>query len=394
MAIIKPRTPGASWGVRLEDPITGDKHNATKKADGSKIATRDEAVIVESEMRLALLKGELRKAVERPEGHAWTIDQWADYWLDHHHGEGTRRPSPTTLGRNRQGIKAFRALHGSKPLAGISRDAARLWAKAHPQQAKSLAAMFNDALDTEKIDRNPFASLHIAVSKGRADIHPLTEDEVALIATIAGKQNGDHGIMWWTYVTVAAWTGLRPGEMCALKWENVDWQNLKIRVDRHVGNRSVEGILGPPKHNRGRGVRMAPVVADALRGLPRDGDFVFRSIRGRPLCPHSLGYWWTPTRAAFLQSVPDDHWLPRRLEIQPDKHLVPYELRHHFGSVLADRQMTARDISIAMGNTEKVCTDRYLHVFEDRHDDRMDAAFGSNVREIRPTDLGQRREAS
>ena len=343
-----------------------------------------QAATLEDARRLEL-QAQIDVLDSKPEApKAWTVDRFAEHWLEHMHGEGTRRPEPTTRAHNKQSVKAFRADHGSRALTAIDRDTALRFAKDKPHQAKAVAAMFSDALDTEKIEKNPFARIGIRPGVGRANIDPLTEDEIVTLAGIAGRLDGDQGREWAAYVTVAAWTGLRPGEMCGLHFSNVDWKLRELRVDAKVGNRRNDGTLGPPKHKKGRFVPLADEALVALKTLERRSGFVFLSIHEKPLRPNALRHWWIPTRTAFLEKLPSDHWLPRRLMADPKDHLDPYELRHAYGSMLADRGMSARDISKLMGNTEAVCSARYLHTYDDRL--RARAAYGQNVREIRPAE--------
>jgi len=369
----KPRGRKGMLPVFVYDPS-----KKSGKRYAGQAASLEDARKLELQAKLDTLNGKPKAPKQ------WTVDIFAEHWLEHLHGEGTKRPEPTTRAQNRQSIKAFRADHGSKPLGAITRDLALRFAKDKPHQAKAVAAMFADALDTERIDKNPFARIGIRPGVGRSNIDPLTEDEIVTLAGLAGLQNGKRGrFQWPAYVTVAAWTGLRPGEMCALHHSNVDWKNRELNVDAKVGNRRNDGTLGPPKHKKGRFVPLSDEAYTALAGLRRTDGFMFRSVTGKPLRPNALRHWWIPTRTAFLETLPADHWLRRRLMADPDDHLDVYEARHFFGSMLADRGMSARDISKLMGNTEAVCAARYLHTYEDRLRDRARAAFGQNVREIR-----------
>ena len=62
----------------------------------------------------------------------------------------------------------------------------------------------------------------------------------------------------------AAMTGLRQGELLALRWKDVDWIAARIRVRRNY----VRGEFGTPKARRStRSVPMADEVAGALERL-------------------------------------------------------------------------------------------------------------------------------
>jgi hypothetical protein len=115
-----------------------------------------------------------------------TCGEYADRWLTVKHGEGTRRPSPTTEQVNRGYLKAFRETFAGRPLrGGISRVEALDWSKAHPTNAKAVSAMFNDALDDMLTDANPFGNRRLPEGRGRKDIAPLTETEVAMLGALS-----------------------------------------------------------------------------------------------------------------------------------------------------------------------------------------------------------------
>lgn len=82
-----------------------------------------------------------------------------------------------------------------------------------------LRGVFKDALNDEVITRRPFdkIALNKLLRHARADEAPM--------------------LRFWLS------TGLRPGEMIALRWSKVDWVGRKARVDRN----QVNGIEKGPK---------------------------------------------------------------------------------------------------------------------------------------------------
>jgi integrase len=68
----------------------------------------------------------------------------------------------------------------------------------------------------------------------------------------------------------AAFTGLRQGELVALRWRDVDFAGAYIRVTASYTN----GELSTPKSGKVRSVPMAPEVAEALARLGQRERFV------------------------------------------------------------------------------------------------------------------------
>ncbi len=81
---------------------------------------------------------------------------------------------------------------------------------------------------------------------------------------------------WKAMVTVAARTGLRHGELTALRWEDVDLPGGKISVNENY----VDGHTGTPKSGHGREVPLSNDAIKVLRAVNHNrGPLVFCSIR-------------------------------------------------------------------------------------------------------------------
>jgi integrase len=89
-------------------------------------------------------------------------------------------------------------------------------------------------------------------------------------------------------VTFAAYSGMRPGELFALEWPDIDFDAMRIDVRRRL----YRGRVDLPKSNKPRRIALTPPARDALLGHPRDGALVFRAKRGGRLSQSTLsGYW-------------------------------------------------------------------------------------------------------
>jgi integrase len=88
------------------------------------------------------------------------------------------------------------------------------------------------------------------------------EEVWALVRAAATERDG-------AIYLVAAFAGLRRGELLALRWRDVDFERRSLRVR---GNYS-HGRVVTPKSGKGRAVPMAPEVAQALARLSQRSDF-------------------------------------------------------------------------------------------------------------------------
>lgn len=145
-------------------------------------------------------------------------------------------------------------------------------------------------------------------------------------------------------VRVAAYTGLRQGELRALRWRDVG--ERVVTVSRAVSAEQVTGTKG----GRVRHVPLVPKAAHALARLKQRDDFtapgelVFCNWRGRPLDKSALVARFKRARdAAGLR--------PLRF----------HDLRHTYGSLLAQAGVDVLSIKNAMGHSDLQTTQRYLH---------------------------------
>jgi integrase len=193
---------------------------------------------------------------------------------------------------------------------------------------------------------NPVARVEKPRLAAQGAIDVFSPEEVhALVRVAASEQDA-------ALFLTAAFTGLRQGELIALRWRNVDFAGSYIRVTASYTN----GELSTPKSGKVRSVPMAPEVAEALARLGRrddytgEDDLVFVGLAGGHLDASALLRRY---RAAL-----------RNAGLRP---LRFHDLRHTFGTrVIAEADI--RRVQEWMGHADVQTTMRYLH-YAPRHDD-------------------------
>lgn len=106
---------------------------------------------------------------------------------------------------------------------------------------------------------NPARMVELPDVARSEEIRFLTRDEIERV--IAAVAPGPYQALDRTLLLTAAMTGLRAGELIALRWRDVDWLAARIRVRQSY----VLGEFGTPKSRRSsRSVPMADAVGAAL----------------------------------------------------------------------------------------------------------------------------------
>ena len=72
---------------------------------------------------------------------------------------------------------------------------------------------------------------------------------------------------WYDFFYVEVMTGLRRGEICGLKWSDIDFDANKLRVQRSVSSKKGGGVrIGETKTSTGtRNITMPPSVSEILK---------------------------------------------------------------------------------------------------------------------------------
>jgi len=313
------------------------------------------------------------KARERlcgPNAAQVTVGAWWERWTS---DPLFSRPKPSTDLHNRERTKAFAARYRDMPLTDVSRRLVMnewLAGGKNAGTVPALRAMFNDALDHELIDRNPFARLGIRRTKGNRDVDPPREEQVWDLIRAARKLGPPS---WAAWLQTAAFTGMRPGELDALRWERLDFERGRISVTEQV---TARGGFSLPKNGRRRTALMTPPAREALLSLAEEADFVFVNLRGEHWSQSARAYWWKATRAAA--DYDGTLYLATR-------HFAGWYMRNVLG-------LNSEDVAVALGHTDggELVRSLYGHLDHGRALDRVQAAYEgrSNVRTLRAVSDG------
>jgi integrase len=149
-----------------------------------------------------------------------------------------------------------------------------------------------------------------------------------------------------TLYLTAAMTGLRQGELIALRWRDVDWPACLIRVRQNI----TRGRHGTPKSRRGsRAVPMADRVAAALdrhferSAYQQDDDLVFcHPHTGNPYDPSKI-------RERFYQAMKVAGMGNR---CKRTGGITFHSLRHTFGTRMAAVGTPLRTLQEWMGHAD------------------------------------------
>jgi integrase len=284
------------------------------------------------------------------------------------HLETVMERKPTTISDYRSMLSAHIAkFFGERPIEKVdaerisaflvSRKRKGLSTKTISNQLVFLHGLFSFAVKRGWIAVNPVP----AVDRPRAqavdpDIHYLELDEIE--ALLRAVSDGDFTSTDHTTFLVASMTGLRQGELVALRWSDVDWPAARIRVRRNYTREA----FGTPKSRRGsRSVPMADRVAGALErhfktsAYQQDRDLVFAHPNtGHPLDASAL-------RIRYKAAL-------KRAGLREVRF---HDLRHTFGTHCAAAGVPMRTLQEWMGHAQLQTTEIYADYAPSSHEKEM-----------------------
>lgn len=215
-----------------------------------------------------------------------------------------------------------------------------------------LRAVLNLAVTDEQIEANPLHKvdvkefLALATRNSNYTIDPFTKEEINAILDCADGQMKN-------FVQFAFFTGLRPGELIALEWGDIDWINGLIHVTRSV----VEGKKKAPKTKSGvRDVKILPYTLAALKDQKQHTYFMQGRVFHNPTtqqpweCDQQIQKAWK-----------------RLLTKAGVRYRRPYQTRHSFASMMLSRGENLLWVSKQLGHKKIETTIKYYATWMPDH---------------------------
>ncbi len=155
-------------------------------------------------------------------------------------------------------------------------------------------------------------------------------------------------------VSLLAYSGLRPGELRALRYSDVNENTILVQRAADPSGR-----IKPTKTTKRRTVRLFPALAQDLRE--------YRLAVGRPpenslIVPNDNGEAWTKSEWQVWRV---DRWAPACRGVGLDPAPRPYDLRHSFASLLLAEGRQPLYVARQLGNSPAVLLATYSHLIDE-----------------------------
>ncbi len=169
------------------------------------------------------------------------------------------------------------------------------------------------------------------------EIRVLSETEAQRLIDVADDP------FWKTLLLFILHTGVRFGEVAALRWEHIHLDGSIPSVDIVRG--AARGKAGATKTGAHRKMRLSSELRNALERFPRTSDLVFPTASGEVMDPASKAKkLWAFCRRAGIAPI---GW---------------HVLRHTFATTMANAGIPLPTLQRMLGHTTIKMTMRYVHV--------------------------------
>jgi len=373
------------WDVQISAGFTADgkRSRPSKRVHGS-------------EREANRVEHDLTEKAKVPAGSAKTLSAWIEEYLAHPEKPLAARTQELyhAMHRNRIAAKL-----GKLKLKDITTGDIATFLK-HLREGKRLDdrkgkvglatlgkyyrflhMIFRQAVYERLLTLNPVDNVR-PPAKEQASVVYLRSEEVQQIYK---KLDGQPLILRVAFTT-ALTTGMRRGEICGLRWRDVEWEKKIIRVERSVYRRA--GGQDVKTTKSASGLRTVPAterLVELLKAWKRECGM------------HPDGYIFTWPDGAHLR--PDfltSAW-PRFLTNAGLPHIRFHGLRHTAASILITNGMPLNEVAQVLGDRPETINRIYVHVIRDaadRHRTIMENQLAEKPAESSATDQHIRSKAA
>jgi integrase len=356
----------SSWRIKFDvepDPLTGARRVRTVTVRGKRS---------DAEAELARLLNDANRGM-LVNATTLTLEAYLWRWLDGKHGL-----SPVTVERYREiiargiaptlgaiGLQKLKPAHIKDWLSRMIRSGSRkngpLTARTVRHAYRVLHAALEEAVKLDLLARN-VADAVAPPKVGADEVEILSADQIStVLETLSGSR-------LYPIAALALATGMRRGELLALRWQDVDLERGTLKAERSLEQTKAGLRFKGPKTKHGRRPISLPPSAVALLNQHRKSQLelrfqlgmgkhepealVFCSPDGSPISPNYLSIMWS-------RAIPQ---------------VTFHTLRHSHASALIAAGIDVVKVSRRLGHSSPVITlSTYAHLFQQTDDGAAEA---------------------
>ena len=205
-------------------------------------------------------------------------------------------------------------------------------------------------------DKNPFNNVILPKFKEKKVITDfLTVNEVKILLDYI-----ESDLYWYCAFRLLIYTGLRRGELLALEWNDIDFKNNELNVNKTL-TRGIDYQLYISNGKTKKSVRKIILDKDTVLSLKK----LKLNSNNKIIFPNKKGKY------RRLGDIAD--MLNKIIKNTGIKRIRVHDLRHTHASLLFASGATAKEVQERLGHTDiKTTMNIYTHVTEDKRKEAVD----------------------
>ncbi len=227
-----------------------------------------------------------------------------------------------------------------------------------------ISKVFQHAVVNEYLEKSPCVGIKISRRESSERDVFTVEEAKRFLNLLDGE---DVPLKYKVFFNLVIHTGLRPGEMLGLEWNDINWDNKTLHVQRTCYDVPGKGMVcGKPKTKKSN--RFLP-LNDYLLDLLREQEAFQKDLRIKN------GDRWVETGKIFtsdcgkpMGSNTARHWVENFLERNGMDKKDVHSMRHFFTSCLINESTNVSSVSTLLGHSNTTTTlNIYAHEFAEKN---------------------------
>lgn len=223
-----------------------------------------------------------------------------------------------------------------------------------------LQSIFKQAVKQGLLNESPANVEHLTLPKAQVPkIDIFTKQEAAQMLAALEKED----LQFQTLIQLAIFTGARRGELTALKFSDIDFEQRKITIERSAYKITGQPLATkPPKDYETRTVTINESCCQLLKMLKREK--VSESQRlGSAWCGDD--WVFTQWNGEMMNLMTPTKQFSKFLKKNGLKHRKFHSLRHTSATLLLYAGVNIKQVQGRLGHGDIETTNKYLHLIEE-----------------------------
>lgn len=340
------------------DPLTGKELRTTR----SKFKTKKEAELALARLKLEIANGQYKKV------QAETYREVYELWVKVYEKTVEESTFVKTTGIFRNHIlPAMGDYKIDKINVDICQRHVDKWLEklVNGDKTKSYASLvMRFAMKRGYIEKNPFDLVDLP-HKSKRRVTSTEKDKFYTKEQLreflnAAEKHPNYKV--YTFFRLLAYSGMRKGEALALTWEDIDFKNSEISINKALGQGKGQKLYAKStKTGMTRTIKMDEATMVILKEWKKQQRQAYLMLGYNPLTKEQLIF--SNTRNSFIQPTKTNDWLKSIWRTTDLPYVSTHAFRHTHCSLLLEAGEQISVVQERLGHSDvKTTLDIYTHV--------------------------------